>query len=253
MQKQRVLGPGSVAERCSNVTAMMLGSEVVVALGEPGAADAGRADPSIALATELAAALDVPLRTLHVEAEPDDVAPAIAEGLLPTSILVIHSEQANRWSGKWSVAEHVIDQWGGIAVAVGPRYSPTSRPGPVLTAVDGSPSSLRVVEPARAVANTLHRSIQFCQVVPTTETNAPDRIGDLPVEDTTFVVGNDPISALLGQADSEDSAMIVLAARGDRASARPSISRTCAGVIAGAAQPVVIVGTQWQPTEQSVE
>ncbi len=230
---------------------MVLGSEVVVALGESDAGDGSaplHADPSIALGKALASALDVPVRMLHVEAAPEHVAAAIAEGLAPTSILVIHSEHANRWSGKWSVAEHVIDQWGGIVVAIGPRYSPSARPGPVLTAVDGSTSSFRVVEPAHAVASTLDRTIQFCQVIPATDPEPVGPLGDLPLDNTAFVNGNDPVSALLGQADSEDCSMIVLAARGDRASTRASISRTCSGVIAGAVQPVMVVGTQWQPS-----
>jgi len=218
----------------------MLGSEVVVAIGDP-----GEDDPSIALAGDLAAALDLPMRLLHVEAEPADVPAAIAEGLVSTSILVIHSEHANRWSGKWSVAEHVIDQWGGIVVAVGPGYARSSRSGSVLTAVDGSPSSLRVVEPARAIAAALQRQPQFCQVIPAASAEVERQ--EPAIAGTAVVIGNDPISALLSQAETNDCAMIVLAARGDRASTRSSISRTCAGVIAGAVQPVMVVGTTWQP------
>jgi len=230
---------------------MKLGSEVVVAVGEPGVGGSVSADPSVGLGNELAAALGLPLRMLHVEAEPDDVAAAIADGLSPTSILVIHSEHANRWSGKWSIAEHVIDQWGGLAIAIGPCYTTSFRRGSVLTAVDGSAAALRVVEPARAVAATLDRSIQLCQVIPASDASDQRVTSEASMEETVYLVGNDPISSLLAHAATEDCRMIVLAARGNRASTRTSISRTCAGIIAGAEQPVMIVGTQWEPMGES--
>lgn len=218
----------------------MLGSEIVVAVG-----DASEAELSLALADDLATAFGLPLRTLHVDATPENVATELASGLAPDSILVIHSEHANRWSGKWSVAEHMIDEWGGIVVAVGPRYSRTQRSGTVLAAVDGSPNARRVIEPSSAVASALDCSVEFCQVVPAASAGRTET-GANPTE-TTVVVGNDPISALLDH--GEAAPMIVLAARGDRTSTRSSISRTCSGLIAGAAQPVMIVGTNWESAD----
>lgn len=219
-----------------------LASEVVVAVQELVAAD-----PSVALATQLASALDVPSRVLHVEAGAEGIAAAIADELSPHSLLVMHSEHANRWSGKWSVAEHVIDQWGGLAIAVGPCYSGTVLAGPVMVAVDGSPNSLRSAGPARALGDALDRLIQFCRVVSVVDDSDHGPIGDLSPAESLLVVSNDPISALLSQADKEQASLIVLAARGNRSTARASISRTCAGVIAGATQPVMIVGTSWRP------
>jgi len=216
-----------------------LGTEIVVALREPEADDA-----SVALAEELALALAVPSRLLHVEAAPGDVATAIAEGLAPQSILVIHSEHANRWSGKWSIAEHVIDQWGGITIAIGPRYQSSLQAGPVMTALDGSSESFRAAEPAQMMAEILNRPIEYCTVVPSADEHKADSADRPSLIAPRFVYGNDPVSVLLSEAERNASALIVLAARGDRSSVRSTISRTCSGIIAGATQPVMIVGSK---------
>lgn len=227
-----------------------LGSEVVVAVAEEDAAvRPGATGPG------LAERLGVPLRSLHVDPTADaDLAASIAGALRGDSILVIHSEHANRWSGKWSVAEHVIDEWGGLTVATGVRHVPVWRRGPVLVGVDGSESAVRSISVASVIARVFGVGVVVCQVVSADERDRVDAIAEelrrhldtlaLDGASVATPIGNDPISALVKEADDRSSVAVVLSSRGDRASRRSTISRTCSGVIAGAVQPVVVVGAE---------
>lgn len=232
-----------------------LGSEVVVATGT-----GDPSDERAALGHDLATRLGVALRWLHVDpVEEMDLAAAIAEQLATDSVLVIHSEHANRWSGKWSIAEHVIDEWGGLAIATGPRHISGWGPGPVLVGVDGSEPAERAVATAAKLADLLGVGLVVCRVVSAAlesevgaiaselercwSSAAPEGVDAEPVSIAT-PVGNDPISALVTEAEGRSCAAIVLSSLGDRTSQRASISRTCSGVIAGAIQPVVVVGSR---------
>jgi nucleotide-binding universal stress UspA family protein len=246
--------------------------EILVPLPAPDPADRG-----VRAAAWLADASGCPLRLLHVrlpgrpEPDPgallaglgrpvewdvtdaDDVAPAVLGRARPGSLIVMATQHANRWSGKDSVSEHVLDRWPGAAMLVGPRADLAERTGGrVVVGLDGSPRAEQAVRIASALARSLGGELVLAQVVPddpdgaTSEQGAQGYLQALAAttgvpSSTRVVRSNDPISALVAVAGAEADA-IVLSSRGDRASGRATISRVCTGVAADAGQPVVVVG-----------
>jgi nucleotide-binding universal stress UspA family protein len=238
-----------------------------------------RSDRGAAIAVRLAGALEVPVRLVHVEpagsAEveaPRELLAGLADGpvrptwevvrgadlvegvlrdLAPGTVIVMQTEHANRWSGKASVAEHVVDAWPGTTVLVGPHVDPgADASGPVVVGVDGSPDAERSIGPARQLARVLGVDVLVARVVPAEGPEAePAReyldalvAERLPGARARVVRSNDPVSALVALATDESAALVVLSSHGDRTSARASISRTCTGVAAEAAQPLMVVG-----------
>jgi nucleotide-binding universal stress UspA family protein len=182
----------------------------------------------------------------------DDVASGVLSAAEPGSLLVMSTEQANRWSGKASISEHILDLWDGLAVLVGPAVtSAVLAPGPLVVGVDGSPGSLRATGPAAALAAVLGRRLVLARVVGEDDAVAAGRI-EVELEhlardqgreaEARVVVSNDPVTALAGLAEDLDAALVVLSSRGDRRSRRATISRTCTGVAAESARPLLVVG-----------
>jgi nucleotide-binding universal stress UspA family protein len=179
-----------------------------------------------------------------------DVVAAVVAALGPGALLVMRTEHANRWSAKGSTAEHLIDAWGGLSVLAGPGVAPErSHEGPVLVALDGSTDAERAVPPALGWADSSSSGVVLVRVVP--DDGDVDGVGRelqrVADERTTgatvrVVVGNDPVTALSQLADELDAGVIALSSHGDRASTRSTISRTCTGLAATAARPLLVVG-----------
>ncbi len=229
---------------------VMLGSEVVMAIGDDGPQTA-----VLELARGLSDRLEVPHRSLHIEEADQDMAAAISAELADDSILVMQSTRIDAWSGKWSVTEHVIDQWGGLVVAAGPSALDEVNLGPVLVAFDGSESSMRGLEVAPLLDGLHDGSVLVCQVLPTNRASEADQmVIDLADDvrrrhgegfEVIVVLGNSAVTTLTKVAIDRGCSLIVLAARGDRTTTRASMSRTSSGVLADARTPVVIVGHRW--------
>jgi nucleotide-binding universal stress UspA family protein len=220
-------------------------SEIVVPTADPDHADA-----AASVAAALAGRLGVEVRTVHADAT--EVVDAIVESLTPTSVAVMQSEHVNRWSGKRSVAEHVLDTWGGLTVLVGPAFVDVLRSGPVLVAVGNPAAADQSVEPAAHLAAALGVELLVVHVVadPIIDDGGPpvgapawlDTITAEGGHATTVVESNDVVGAVLDLATELASACVVVASRGDRTTPRPTMSRTCSGLAAGAEQPVAVIG-----------
>ncbi len=249
----------------------MMFTEIVVPVDDPATVDGGGAWAAL-----FGPALDLEVRTLHVEAPSPDpevaeraIEDAIVAQLDDRSLLVMESEHADRWAGKASIAEHVVDRFGHTAVVVGPACGPPvagpGRPiagrGPVLVAVDGSSRAEAALEVARSVGGALGCSVEVVRVA-ATPLGRPEAAADLFAEAqryvgslhagaSTVVSSNDPVSALAEVARRREASLITLASRGDRRSPRPTIAKTCSGLVAASPCPVLIVGTRETDEESS--
>jgi nucleotide-binding universal stress UspA family protein len=213
-------------------------------------------DPGRATAAWLASTLGLPERVVHVDPSVDDVVDAIVGRLRPHSLLVMHSEHANRWSGKRSVTEHVVDQWAGLACIEGPARAEL-RSGPVLVALDGSRETLGSLDAARRLAEAFGSSVVLARVSPDPFDDRDGAARDLarrgleavaePGEEIAVLQSNLVVEALCREAADRGCSLIVLASRGDRSTPRATMSRTCSGLVASATQPVVIVGGTSSP------
>ncbi len=239
----------------------------------------------LALGIELAGLLDTPLRLIHVttpthsgtdaseldvdpldqhlqttapnistsitSVEATDVVTGLVGELEPRSLVVLESNNASRWSGKTSVAEHVLDAFSGLVVMTGPAFDPTGAlDRRVLIALDGSVDAERALPVAGRLAEYMDQSVLATRVVPTSadataENAAIDYLetitGRLPNATAITPTSNDPIAAIL-DASNDDVGLIVLSSHGDRASERSTISRTSMGLVQSATVPVVLVG-----------
>lgn len=214
---------------------------IVVPLSDPGADD-----PGLEVAERLGEALGVPVEAVHHDVAPEDLPDAIVGRLEPGTMLVMHSERANRWSGEASVAEHVLDRWEGLTVLAGPDCRAAGH-GPILVPVDGSADAERAVPFARGLARSVGVDVELVRVVPTDDpTDEAERdLGRLAAAGglaTRVLAHNDPVRALCDRAADIGSAYLVLSSHGDRHTPRPTISRTSTGLVAEAGRPVVIVG-----------
>ncbi len=245
-------------------------SAVVVAVGT--SAERGKT-----LGDHFASAFGVESRSVHIDdstssstraegsASDADLSPeerlavTICDGIPPDALLVIESEHADRWRGRHSVAEHLIDAFSGPAIAVGPHASAAVPDGPILVALDGSESAEGSLATAARFATALGRQLEFVRVVG--EPLHPDpngsleasaaaylhgltertasQFGDLGAK-TTVLTSNDPVSAITALADERAAALVVLNSRGDRSTKRSSMSRTAAGLIADVGCPVMV-------------
>ena len=233
------------------MTADVFVNEVVVL------ADDSYDQNTVTLGLELGELLDLPWRRVHVDSEPADLVGSIIDELRPKSLVVMASKHENRWSGKHSIAEHLADTWGGVSVLAGLSCTDLplqDRVGPVLVALDGSPFAERSIGPATAVATSLGREVLLTTVV-SVDNDDNEAIGASEALEylsalggntqTCVLTSNDPISALRSEAERLGCVMVVVTSKGDRSTPRPTISRTCSGLVGEAAQPVMIVGPNW--------
>jgi nucleotide-binding universal stress UspA family protein len=221
------------------------------------------------LATTLAEAFDVQVSTVHIDgstetvetagdATPEEVlAAAICRDLPADGLLVIESEHADRWRSRHSVAEHTIDAFPGSAVAIGPAAGATLAAGPVIVALDGSPAAELSLATAVRFGEAIDRELSLVRVIgaplhpEATSSEASEAraylemvAATLPIAATTVVVeSNDPVSSIVATASDQNASLVALASRGDRSTARGSMSRTAAGVIAEAPCPVLVIGS----------
>lgn len=227
---------------------------ITVAVG----AEANRAQ---ALAATLANALDLSVTLVHVElttsAADDDHTPqetlaaAIAQQVPHDHLLIIESEHADRWRSRHSVAEHLIDAHQSATIALGPASHPTIGAGPIVVALDGSARARKALSSAVRLGAAIDRGLVLLGVVPEALGGAPSAMPaaiaalekDAASIDAPVVVieSNDPVSALVAVCGDRQASFIALASGGDRQSARTTMSRTAAGLIAEAPCPVFVV------------
>ncbi len=178
----------------------------------------------------------------------------IVNALTDRSLAVLKSTNANRWSGKASVAEHVLDAFSGLVAMIGPNVAAKfSLNHPILVALDGSPNAERALSVTRYLAGLTEQEVIMATVLSTsaddgeraTATKYLDALGDtLDTSRSTLPISNDPISALTAVAVEAEASLIVLSSHGDRTSERPSISRTSMGLVHSAPVPVLLVGAR---------
>ncbi len=233
-------------------------SEVAVLLGEPAESERG-----LAVGRQLAAFLGVPLRTIHVEEEPDDLVGTLVDRLGDTSLAVMESSHATRWSGKHSTAEHVLDRWGGLAALVGPgvdEQALADASGPVLVALDGSPVSERAIPFAAGLAEARGVDLVGIRVVAPpkasrdaiSRSEAADYLHDVLPNETgghLVVESVDPIAAIVGEVAARKCCLVVVGSKGDRSTRRASMSRVVSGLLSEAGVVVVAVGPNAVPVE----
>lgn len=185
----------------------------------------------------------------------DSVAAAeIVDGLVGAlgagSLAVLKSDNANRWSAQSSIAEGVVDAFHGLVAIVGPALEAQPAPaGPVVVAVDGSDDSERALPIAAALAGRLGVDALAVRAVAVSAAAsevdaAQSSLDALDGFEPLVVRSNDPISALTGVANERSASLLVLSSHGDRASKRPTISRTSMGLVHDATMPVLLVGPE---------
>ncbi|MEZ5377715.1 MAG: universal stress protein [Acidimicrobiales bacterium] len=254
-----------------------LADEIVVAIGS-----AATDNPALAVGIEFARLTNLPLRLVHVacdgatidadaldehlqttapdvpvsivSTDADDVVGGIVGELTPRSLAILKSTNASRWSGKSSVAEHVLDAFPGLIAMVGPEVEgSTSFAGPVVIALDGSTEAERALPVARELATAVGQEIVATRVVAVSASDDERRSAAAYLEATNATLpgsrpalpdSNDPISAILATATDEAAGLIVLSSHGDRASERATISRTSMGLVHSATVPVLLVGPE---------
>jgi hypothetical protein len=227
------------------------------------------------LAELVAERLRVAVHRVHIDVEADEgsapaagdeadhdeqVVAAIVERLQPGSVLVARSDHATRWTGKQSITERVLEQWSGLAFVAGPRARWPLGEGPVLVAVNGSAAAERAVPTAELVGRALGRSVELSRVGPRPlgaddddaaralgEARAYlELIGDRTGHPIHLLSSNDPISALVAEANHLQSAAVALATTGDRSIPRPTLSRVSWGLVHEASCPVALIGANWR-------
>ena len=260
-------------------------SDIVAAVDDPH--DPGAA---WAVARDLAAATGRTARLLHVEVghegeaadDVDAVVEAIVDRVSPGELLVVESEHATRWSGKYSVSEGLVDHRPGSTMIVGPQHEtsePAGGPGPIVVALDGSDDARAAVGPALALAAAYSVGVQLTRVITraaaaglvdrSADADAKDRsardavaaadelaslVGALAVDQigqadhppvtARLLVSNDHVAALVDEAAMRSSPFVVVASRGDRTVARSTISRTSSGLAAEAPCPVLVISPE---------
>ena len=214
------------------------------------------AGPGGDVARWVADALGIPHHVLHLDEQIDDaeeMAASIADRLPSDAVLVMESHHADRWASRRSIAEHVLDAFGGPAVVAGPAVvGPPA--GPIVVALDGSDEANQALGPALTLSQATDRSIVLATVVADPLDGTPDLAGadamlsavasDLPADvEHQWVsrASNDPVTALADIAAEADACLVVMVSKGDRTIARASMSRTATGLVATTACPVVIV------------
>lgn len=224
-------------------------TEVVAALDDPSVAGDGRR-----LAEEVAGRRDLPLRTVHIEAESPsaiELADAIAERLQRDSLVVMETDHASRWSGKYSVAEHVVDGWGGQTLVVGPASTRGERTGPIVVPVNGSPGAERAIGPAAELAAAYDVGVMLVRVAWGDDIDPARRYLESLAARTghraRVVEATDHVAALVAAAEELSSPFIAVSSRGDRTITRPTMSRTTSGLAAEAPCPVLIIGEGHEP------
>lgn len=219
------------------------------------ATDAGRSEQ---LATTLAAAYDITSTLLHLDSTPvaaegqtdeEALAAAIADRIPAAHLLVVESEHADRWRSRHSVAEHLIDAHAHSTVALGPAGSPDVADGPIVVALDGSAGARSSLGPAKRLADAVGRRLLLTTVVPEPlDAEPPHAEAEAWLQadaeaigaEAAVIASNDPVTALVSLAASQQAAFIVLASAGGRETKRSSMSRTAAGLIAEASCPVLV-------------
>lgn len=237
-------------------------------------------NPAITLGIALARSLGVPLRLLHVACDGTtidgdalceqiasvdatiairfesnhaaDVVSGLVPMLTPRTLVVLKSQHANRWSGKVSIAEHVLDAFPGIVALIGPEATvQPSLTGPIVLALDGSLDAERALRSAVVFTDVLGSWLVAVRVVPEPAnhdavTEAAHYLGTatagLDAVEAVTPSSNDPVSAVTNLAREHDAALVVLSSHGNRATKRATLGRTSMGVVAAATQPVILVG-----------
>lgn len=262
-----------------NPGSTLAATEIVITVDERdqrgGVVDLGRS---------LAKRAGLPVRLVHVD--PDSVTDtgglveAIVSRLSPGALLVAATDQANRWTGKRSVAEQVLERWGGLALMVGPAWveppdplagpgptadlrpssDPTAEPGPVLVAINGSQSAERAVAIGRRLAAGLSADLVLARVVAAPLSSGPEGVAHQVAgagsylrqlsastgAESCLLRSNDPVSTLVAEAEQRHCAYIVLASTGDRAVPHATLSRVSWGLVNEAPCPVLLVGVKWR-------
>lgn len=219
------------------------------------------------LAATLSAAYGVEVSHVHIDTVPpatdrtpeEALALAIAAAVPDDHVLVIESERADRWRSRHSVAEHVIDAHTNMTVAIGPAtVEGPLRSGPMIVALDGSPTADSALPAARDLADAVERTLLLVRVIPAplhpeltdSTTVSPRKAATSQLSasasrfgldaDIVVLESNDPVSALVEVGEEREASFIALSSSGDRESARTTMSRTAAGLIAEAGSPVFI-------------
>lgn len=241
-----------------------LATAIVAAVEDP-----DRPGPAWDVACDVAARTRLPMRSLHVEVDPGDGIEALVDAIVaevdPESLIVVATEHASRWSGKYSVAERLVDHRSGLTVVVGSHgwsgAGSEKRDGPIVVATDASAEAGAAVAPAMRLAAAYSVGLQLTRVVSREEgaaagarssaadhlaaqvaSLAVDQVGQADHAPVTgrLLVANDHVAALVAEATARSSPFIALASHGDRTVARSTMSRTTSGLADEAPCPVLI-------------
>lgn len=193
----------------------------------------------------------------------DSVADAMAQIVPSTALIVMSSEHAEDGEAG-SVAEGILRATGGPALVLGPKADHEHVAGPVIVALDGSPTSEDALDCAVAFAEAMGERIQLVQIVDPATTQHVARLraegqrvsesGHLQsvaarlvdaghnagwevVHETNVVRG------LIAAARRCGSGVIAIGTHGDTGLARRMLGSTAMGLVAASSQPVLVVKT----------
>lgn len=253
-----------------------------------------RHEPALTLAQRLAERWGIPVHIVHVQLQDDpvdggrleaaraafrarypqtgikatlvagdSVADAMTQVIPSSALIVMSSEHADEGEAG-SVAEGILRSTGGPAVFLGPHADHEHIAGPVIVALDGSPTSEDALDCAVAFAEAMGERVQLVQVVDPATTQHVARLradgqrvsesGHLQSVAARLVEAGhnagwevvhetDVVRGLIATARHCGSGVIAIGTHGDTGLARRMLGSTAMGLVAASTQPVLVVQT----------
>lgn len=192
----------------------------------------------------------------------DDPAAAIADTAGAGSLVVMSTDDINRWQWRESVAEEVVERLGAPVILVGPNVTKAALrqrgiAGEVVVGIDGSAVSEQGVAPAVALAESIDQPIRLVDVKGRDTTDDPhpltgrylDRLADDHRDrvDASWEVlyADDPVAGLEALADRRNASFLVVTTAGKRGLSRKTMASISSGLAESAARPVLVVSADW--------
>lgn len=196
--------------------------------------------------------------------EGDDATEMIVRAVRRSSLLVLASDHAHRWGSGDSVAETLMRDVARPVLLCGTEVDSEHVFGPVVVAIDGSPTAEAALDPALALATSFGTRLWLVRVVDdaTAEHVAKLKASGTMASESAYVIGladrleaaganvgweivhnDDPVDGLLEFAQHQGAGPIVVGSHGDSGVTRTTFGSTAMGLVERSRYPVLVINT----------